>query len=35
MVSHAEQLAKELEFKDLNNQYFFGTEKALNYLKRL
>ena len=30
-----EQLAKELEFKDLNNQYFFGTEKALNYLKRL
>lgn len=30
-----EQLAKELEFKELNNQYFFGTEKALKYLKRL
>lgn len=30
-----EQLAKELEFKELNNQFFFGTEKALKYLKRL
>ena len=30
-----EQLAKDLEFKELNNQYFFGTEKALKYLKRL
>ena len=30
-----EQLANELEFKDLNNQYFFGTEKALKHLKRL
>ena len=29
------QLAKELEFRDLNNQFFFGTEKALKYLKRL
>lgn len=30
-----EQLAHELEFRDLNNQYFFGTGKALKYLKRL
>lgn len=30
-----EQLANELEFRDLNNQYFFGTEKALKHLKRL
>lgn len=30
-----DQLAKELEFKELNNQFFFGTEKALKYLKRL
>lgn len=30
-----DQLAKELEFKELNNQFLFGTEKALKYLKRL
>lgn len=30
-----EQLAGELEFKELNNQYFFGTEKALKYLQRI
>lgn len=30
-----EQLAKELEFTELNNQFYFGTEKALKYLKRL
>lgn len=30
-----ELLAKELEFKELNNQFFFGTEKALKYLKWL
>lgn len=30
-----DQLAQELEFKELNNQYFFGTEKALNFLKHL
>lgn len=29
------ELAKELEFKDLNNQYYFGTEKALKNLMRL
>lgn len=30
-----DQLAKELEFKELNNQFFFGTEKAIKYLNRL
>ena len=31
-----DELARELEYRDdLNNQYFFGTEKALKYLKRL
>lgn len=30
-----EQLAGELEFKELNSQYFFGTEKALKYLQRI
>lgn len=30
-----EQLAHELEFRDLNNQYFFGTEKAVKHLRRL
>lgn len=30
------ELARELEYRDdLNNQYFFGTEEALKYLKRL
>lgn len=30
-----EELSRKLEFKQLNNQYFFGTEKSLNYLKRV
>lgn len=31
-----DELARELEYrKNLNNQYFFGTEKALNCLRRL
>lgn len=30
-----DQLAEELEFKELDNQFFFGTERALKYLIRL
>jgi len=30
-----EQLVKELTFKRLNRQYFFGTEKAISKLRRL
>ena len=30
-----EQLVKGLEYKKLNNQYFFGTDKAIAKLKRL
>ena len=30
-----EELAKELEFRELNNQYYFGTRKAIDLLKRL
>lgn len=30
-----DDLAKELTFKELNNQYFFGTEKAIKNLRRL
>ena len=30
-----EELAEELKFKHLNNQYFFGTSKAILLLKRL
>ena len=30
-----EQLAKELEYKKLNNQYYFGSPKAINLLKRI
>lgn len=30
-----EELAKELKFKRLNSQYFFGTDKAIHLLKRL
>ncbi len=30
-----EELVKRLEFKKLNCQYFFGTEKAISKLKRL
>lgn len=29
-----EELAKELEYKQLNNQYFFGTTRAVSLLKR-
>lgn len=29
------QLAKELKYRKLNNQYFFGTDKAIQLLKRL
>lgn len=28
-------LSKRLEYKNLNRQYFFGTEKSLKHLKRL
>lgn len=30
-----EDLSRELTYKELNSQFFFGTEKALKYLKRL
>ena len=30
-----EELARELEYKDLNSQCFFGTEKAVSLLKRV
>lgn len=30
-----EELSKKLEYKKLNSQYFFGTEKSLKFLKRL
>ena len=30
-----EELAEELKFKRLNNQYFFGTPKAISLLKRI
>lgn len=30
-----DELAKELEYKNLNNQYFFGTYKAIHLLRRL
>ena len=30
-----EDLAKELTFKELNNQLFFGTEAAVKHLRRL
>lgn len=30
-----DELAKELEFRELNNQYYFGTDEAIKYLKRL
>lgn len=28
-------LAEELKFKKLNRQYYFGTERAIQYLKRI
>lgn len=30
-----EQLVRGLEYKRLNNQYFFGTDKAISKLKRI
>ena len=30
-----EELSQQLTYKDLNSQYFFATEEALKYLKRL
>lgn len=30
-----EELSKELDYKKLNNQYFFGTERAVKLLKRI
>lgn len=30
-----EELAHELEFRHLNKQYFFGTERAIALLKRI
>lgn len=30
-----EELSRKLDYKKLNSQYFFGTEKSLRYLKRL
>ena len=30
-----EELSGKLDFKKLNSQYFFGTNKSLKYLKRL
>ena len=29
------ELVRELEYKKLNRQYFFGTERAIKLLKRL
>ncbi len=30
-----DQFAQELKFRDLNSQFFFGTEKAVKHLRRL
>ena len=30
-----EELAKELKYKKLNNQYFFGTTRSISLLKRI
>ena len=30
-----DELAKELKYRKLNNQYFFGTEEAIKLLRRL
>lgn len=30
-----EELSDKLDYKKLNSQYFFGTDKSLKYLKRL
>ena len=29
------ELARELEFRELNNQYYFANQKSLGYLKRI
>lgn len=34
-VISLEDLVRELEYKGLNNQYFFGSELAISKLKRL
>lgn len=30
-----EELSKELTYKELNCQYYFGTEKSIKYLSRI
>ena len=30
-----EELSDKLDYKKLNSQYFFGTDKSLKYLKRI
>lgn len=30
-----EQLAKELKYKKLNKQFYFGTQRAIDLLKRI
>ena len=30
-----EELASELEYKELNNQYYFGTEEAIKHLREI
>lgn len=30
-----DELAKELEYKKLNNQFFFGTNRAIKQLKKI
>ena len=29
------QLVEALRYRELNNQYYFGTERAIQYLKRV
>ena len=31
----SQELAEELKYTNLNNQYYFGSEKALDYLKKI
>ena len=31
----SEELAEELKFERLNNQYYFGTHKAISFLKKI
>lgn len=30
-----EELSRKLDYKQLNSQYYFGTNKSLKYLKRI